>query len=376
MTTTKRLLCSATGLLLSAGPGVTLTQDHSLDIVSARSVTRDDDRESSRAKAERDERDDRDDRDEHDDRCDDDRDERPATSAAATDDERCTPSTKPTTKPRPHGSTTVITIPSATTVPAPSTSTPAPPTTVRPRRTTTTRATLPPTTLPSTTLAPPTTAAPPTTLAPTTTLAPPTTVAPTTTTVAPTTTAAPTTTTTVAPTTTSTTLAPTTTTTVAPTTTTTVAPTTTTTAPAPSGPTIAGSFANLTAGTKYTVPSPDDPNRGFVSLFTLSNPTGAAATVTVQINANSAAGFPKYFEAFDYATGSLTCKTGSGSDYYKASTTTASFVCTGTLPANASTVITVSSGSMIAATAVGQPVTVDATVTPGGANRTLAGAFK
>ena len=127
--------------------------------------------------------------------------------------------------------------------------------------------------------------------------------------------------------------------------------------------------------TTYAIPTPDNPDRGFVALLTVANPTAAAKAVTVTIDASTPAGFPKYFEAADYAAGSFTCVTGTNGSYYKASTTTAMFTCTGTLAANAVSVITLSSGSMIAATAAGQPVTVVATANPGGSTKTLQGTF-
>ena len=60
------------------------------------------------------------------------------------------------------------------------------------------------------------------------------------------------------------------------------------------------------SGTTSPVPSPDDPNRGFVSRLTVANPTSATKDVAVSINATTAAGFPKYLEAADYAAGSFT----------------------------------------------------------------------
>ena len=132
---------------------------------------------------------------------------------------------------------------------------------------------------------------------------------------------------------------------------------------------------NLRAGARYTINSPDNPDRGFVSEFSIGNPSNVAKAITVTITAATPAGFPKYFEAADYGTGAFTCKTGTGTDYYKASTTAATFTCTGSLPANGASVITVSSGSLIATSAVGQTVNVAATVSPGGANRTLQAAF-
>ncbi len=225
--------------------------------------------------------------------------------------------------------------------------------------------------------------------APTTT----TTVAPTTTTVAPTTstTLAPTTTTTVAhPTTTTTAVTvpastttttaatgSTTSTTVAATTTTstTLAPTTTTTTAAPTAPAVSGSLANLKAGTTYPIASPDNPDRGFVGLLTVSNPTSASKVVTVTVNATSPVAFPRYLEAADYDTGAFTCVTATNGAYYKAGSTAATFTCTGTVAANAASVITVSSGSMIPATSVGQSVTLTATVNPGAATKTLQGTY-
>ena len=184
-----------------------------------------------------------------------------------------------------------------------------------------------------------------------------------------------TTTTTVAPTTTTSTVAPTTTTTtVAPTTTTTVAPTTTTVAPN-TDPTIEGVIANLTAGATYTITDPDTPKRGFVSEFKVANPGTAAQAVTVTIVANTPAGFPKWFEAADYDTHVFSCRNSLGNPYYKTNTITGTFMCTGSLPAGAASVITVSSGSLIPVEAVGQIVNVAATVSPGTANRTLQGVF-
>jgi hypothetical protein len=194
-----------------------------------------------------------------------------------------------------------------------------------------------------------------------------------------TTTVRPTTTTTIASTTT--TVRPTTTTTIAsttttvrPTTTTTIAPTTTTTAPS-TDPTISGQVNNLKAGVRFTTNSPDNPDRGFASEFSVANPSSAAKMITVTITAATPAGFPKYFEAADYSAGAFNCVTGTGGAYYKASTTAATFTCTGSLPAKSASVITVSSGSLIATSAVGQTFTVAATVLPGTANRTLQGTF-
>ena len=116
-------------------------------------------------------------------------------------------------------------------------------------------------------------------------------------------------------------------------------------------------------------------DRGFVSLFTVSNPTAAAQTITVTVTGNTAAGFPKYLEAADYDTGAFTCVTATKTAYYKASTTAATFTCTGSLAAKAASVITLSSGSLIATSAVGQTVTATATVAPGTGNKTLQGTF-
>lgn len=317
MSATKRLLWSATGLLFTAGPGAVMADRQHGD--AGQRVVRD--REgSSRLR-----------------RCDD---EDARRSGRAFRVHRACWA-------RPQATTTVATVP----VQSPTTSaSPATSTTVAGATTTVTSA------------------------GATTPAAPTTTVAPTTTTTAPasTTTTAPVTTTTVAPTTTTTAAA--TTTTVAATTTT-VAPTTTTSM-APAVATVEGRFANLAAGMSSRVASPDSPDRGLVAFLTVANPTSESLAVTVHITATSPAGFPKYFEAADFSGGGLTCRTVGGAEYFKASVTEAAFVCTGSLSASGVSVLTVSTGSLIPATAVGKPVVIDATLTPGAAHVALAGAFE
>jgi hypothetical protein len=272
MSSTKRLLCSATGLLLSAGPGVAVTQGHPLSLVGARQLQDGDGRGR--------------------DRCTDVTDPLPDAGTDKADwlydyfwrVEHCWARPLPRRRWRHHGSTTVVTVP-------------------------------------------------PTTVAPTTTAAP------------------------------------------APTTTTTVAPTTTTTAAPNTDPTVEGVISNLTAGATLTITDPDNPDRGFVSEFKIANPGKAAQAITVTIMANTPAGFPKFFEAADYDAHVFTCKNSVGAPYYKTVTLAGTFTCTGSLPAGAASVITVSSGSLIAATAVGQIVNVAATVSPGTGNRMLQGVF-
>ena len=74
--------------------------------------------------------------------------------------------------------------------------------------------------------------------------------------------------------------------------------------------------------------------------------------MTVTITAHADAGFPKYFEAQDWAaTGCGICKTATGGAYYKASSVDATFTCTGSVAANGTAVISIASGSAIASTA-------------------------
>ncbi len=177
--------------------------------------------------------------------------------------------------------------------------------------------------------------------------------------------AACTTSTTAAPGSTTTTVPKTTTTTAAPTTTTTAAPpattTTTTTAPPPPAATVALALNFATPGMQSIDFA--DGARGFVASATVNNPTTASKAMTVVITAHADSGWPGFFEAKDWGVVNVfgTCKTATGKDVYdggpvKPSTSVvdAKFTCTGMVPAGASAVITISAGSKISTAAVGK----------------------
>ena len=223
----------------------------------------------------------------------------------------------------------------------------------------------PPPTFPTTRPSVPTTA---TTAATTTTSKPATTT--TATTAATTTTAKATTTT-----------AKATTTTMAPTTTT-MAPTTTTTA-APPPPLVLTTLHTSSAGS-YDITAMQLPgaivstqNRGFVASAKLTNSTNAGQAITFTINATTAAGWPAYFESNDFGVPkTFTClAAGMGNQaYFGNPVTAATFTCTGTLASKASSIITISSGSMIKPATAGSAFSITAS-TNLGATQTLAGAF-
>jgi hypothetical protein len=144
---------------------------------------------------------------------------------------------------------------------------------------------------------------------------------------------------------------------------------------APTTPGVAGVLANVQSGVSYRITDPETPNRGFVAELAISNPSAAAQSVTVTITGSTPAGFPRYFEAADYDQAVFTCTNASGQGYYRTSVTEAAFTCTGSLPAATTSVITLSSGSLIAAAAIGQPVTVSASASPGGSTKALQGTF-
>jgi hypothetical protein len=256
--------------------------------------------------------------------------------------------TTTTRKKRPKPTTTQPTVIIIPPPPPPTfpTTRPSVPTTASTAATTTIPATTP-TTKPATTT---TTAATTTTPAPTTTMAPPTT-----------TKAPPTTTTTVAPTTT-------------------MAPTTTA---APAQPIVLAAV-NVTNSKLVDITSLEGPgavistkNRGFIATATVTNTTGASQTLTINFAATAAAGFPGFFEAKDYtAAHPFKCTAGdpNNSAYYDLSTTSATFSCVGTLAASTSSLITISSGSMIASGAANTNYSIVATPSIGTA-KTLSGKF-
>jgi len=125
-------------------------------------------------------------------------------------------------------------------------------------------------------------------------------------------------------------------------------------------------------------------NRGLVVTATVTNTTGASQTLTINFAATAAGsttkplvGFPAYFEAKDYtAAHPFKCTAGAPNNtaYYDASTTSATFSCVGTLAANASSLITISSGSMIAPAVANTNYSIVATPSVGTA-KTLSGKF-
>jgi len=155
-----------------------------------------------------------------------------------------------------------------------------------------------------------------------------------------------------------------------------VAPTTTTTV-APNGdPTVALKVLNVSASQHIVPPgvTGGDSSRTFAMEATISNPSSAAKDVSIAITGTASAGFPGYFEAQDYTTAAIFYCTTTNPRvvYYSKSVTAASFVCSGTMPANSSSVITLSAGSAIVS--VGSTWSINVAPTPGTA-KAVSGTF-